>query len=198
MSRYLKFTGTIAALIILIAMTGTSCKKKQDQISAADTMTGNYFSVNQFMLDEWNTFAGEPFMISKSVKEGDKIDSSMTNSDTINWAPLVKTFAETDISDRKFLGQYKFSQFDDNADQTHNFFYEALDEDLFTRKLLITIDRFTSRVKGIYIETEEKDLFDDKIQKLYYKPLKTVQIQTDDKPLMGSKKYTVVQYEFLR
>jgi len=196
-SRYLKFTGTIAALIILVAMTGTSCKKKQE-VSAADTMSGNYFSVNQFMLDEWNTFAGEPFMISKSVKEGDKIDSSMTNSDTINWAPLVKTFAETDISDRKFLGQYKFSQFDDNADQTHNFFYEALDEDLFTRKLLITIDRFTSRVKGIYIETEEKDLFDDKIQKLYYKPLKTVQIQTDDKPLLGSKKYTVVQYEFLR
>ncbi|MCW3122693.1 MAG: hypothetical protein JWQ38_2185 [Flavipsychrobacter sp.] len=198
MNRYIKYSGVVIVLLSVAAMSATSCKKKKDKVEAADTLTGNYFSINQFLIDEWNTFQGQPFMISKTVKEGEKVDSSLTNSDTISWAPLVKVFAVTDISDRKYLGQYKFSQFDDNADQTHNFFYEAIDEDLFTRKLLITIDRFTSKVKGIYLETEKKTLFDDRVQKLYYKPLQTVQIQTDDKPLLGSKKYTVEQYEFIR
>ena len=184
-------------LIVPFMMVAPSCKKKQDK-GAVDSIAGNYFSINQFMLDEWNTFAGEPFMISKSVKIEGKLDSTLTNSDNLNWGPIVKTFSETDISDRKYLGQYKFTQFDDNADHTHNFFYEALDDDLFTRKLLITIDQFTSKIKGIYVETEKKTIFDDDVQKLYYAPLKTVQIQTDEKPLMGSKKYTVTEYTFLR
>jgi hypothetical protein len=185
-------------LLLLFMMAHTSCKKKAGKEPMADTVTGNYFSINQFMLDEWNTYAGEPFMINKIVKEDGKTDSSMTNSDIINWGPLVKTFSETDISDRKYLGQYKFTQFDDNQDATHNFFYEAIDEDLFTRKLLITIDRNSGKIKGIFIETEAKSIFDDVNQKLYYAPLKTVQIQTESKPLLGSQKHTVEQYEFMR
>ena len=155
--------------------------------------------MKQFMVDEWNTFAGEPFMIVKVItKDKGKPDSSLTNSDTINWAPIVKLFADADISDRKFLGQYTFTQFDDNTDGTHNFFYEANDEELFTRKFLLTIDQFTAKVKGIYIETEKKTIFDDCVQKLYYAPLKTVQVQTDDKPLIGGKTHNVVQYDFIR
>ena len=183
---------------MLLLIANTSCKKKVVK-EADSTIAGNYFSINQFMLDEWNTYAGEPFMISKTVRINDgKTDSFITNSDTISWAPLVKAFSETDISDRKYLGQYKFTQFDDNADETHNFFYEAIDEDLFTRKLLITIDRYNSKIKGIYIETEKKSFLEDVVQKLYYAPLKTIQIQTESKPMLGSKKHTVVQYDFLR
>jgi len=187
-------------MLALLLLAGSfSCKKKEKAVKESTAnIVGNYFSINQFMLDEWNTFAGEPFMISKTIKTDGKTDSFLTNSDTINWAPMLKTFAETDISDRKYLGQYKFTQFDDNQDNTHNFFYEATDEDLFTRKLLITIDRQTARILGIYIETETKSVFDDVSQKLYYAPLKTVQIQTESKPLLGSKKYSVVQYEFRR
>jgi len=185
----------LAALLAAFA----SCKKKKVATNT-DIPQGNYFSINQFMLDEWNTYAGEPFMIKKTTKDGDKVDSSLTNSDVINWGPLLQIFRLTDISDKKFLGQYKFSQFDDKVDETHNFFYEAdeANEDLFTRKLLITIDAYTAKIKGIYIETEKKDLFDDCVQKLYYAPLKTVQIQTEDKPLMGSKTYVVETYDFLR
>lgn len=190
----MKFSGLLMVLLVVVA---AGCKKK-DVKKPEELLEGNYFSINQFMLDEWNTFAGEPFMIRKSVKEGEKIDSTLTNSDVLDWGALVKVFSETDISDKKYLGKYKFTQFDDNADRTHNFFYEAIEEDLFTRKLLITIDQFTNKIKGIYIETEKKDVFDDCIQKLYYSPLKTVQIQTSDKPLLGSKKYTVEQYEFIR
>jgi len=181
----------------MLAMTSQSCKKKEDK-SKEPPVIGNYFSIRQFALDEWNTFAGDAFVIQKTVRVNGKTDTSYTNSDTINWNPIFKTFFETDISDRKYIGQYKFTQFDDNADGTHNFFYQTDDEDLFTQKLLITIQGQSGLITGIYMETLRHSLFSDVIQKLYYNPMKTIQIITDEKPRFGSKKLTVVQYDFMR
>lgn len=199
MKKYFKYFGLVAGLLVI---TFGSCKKKEVK-EPSEVYNGNYFSIEEFALDEWNTFAGEPFVIVKTVKANGKTDSSYTNSDTINWAPIMKTFLETDISDKKYLGKYKFTQFDDNADDTHNFFYEAEDKDLFTQKLLITIDRYRTetggyKVKGIYIETLKNTAWSEQIQKLYYNPLKTIQMQTDDKPRVGKAKLTVVQYDFMR
>lgn len=196
MNKYVSFF--IASIgVLIIAFSG--CKKKETVPDEFKNEKGHYFSISQFALDEWNTFAGEPFVIVKSVRVNDnKPDSSFTNSDTINWAPIIHTFMETDISDRKYLGKYKFTQFEDNNDGTHNFFYETSDEDLLTQKLLITIDQFTHKVRGIYIETLKNTAWSETIQKLYYSPLKTIQIITDERPRVGKKKLTVVQYDFMR
>jgi hypothetical protein len=96
------------------------------------------------------------------------------------------------------LGKYKFTQFEDNQDDTRNFFYEALDEDLYTRKLLITIDQYNQMVRGIYIEAIDKTIFDEKMVKLYYKPMSRIQIQEIETPMFGEKKHTVTEYEFIR
>lgn len=184
-----------AALLFVSAL--TSCKKKSETENF-DNLEGNYFSIKQFELDQWNTWAGEPFLITKTVTINKKTDSSLTNSDTISWAPIFKAFAETDISDRKFLGKYNFNQFDDPQDGTHNFFYQAKDEDLFTQKLLITIDKVNNKVRGIYIETFKKYFGGERTEKLYYNPMKTIQIQTDDRPMLGSKKFTVTEWTFMR
>jgi hypothetical protein len=184
-------------IILLLSVCILSCKKKEEGEDYSK-VRGNYFSIRQFALDEWNTFQGEPMVIVKTVKTNGKTDSSYTNSDTLNWNPIFETFFKTDISDRKFLGKYNFNQFDDNVDQTHNFFYQAIDRDEYTQKLLITIDQQTQKVTGIYIETLEHTFWDDKIQKLFYSPMKTIQIQTDDKPKFGSKKYSVLQYDMMR
>ncbi len=195
MNYHIRNYGILA--FILLSIISLSCKKKTEQDEFAN-VNGHYFSIGQFGLDEWNTFSGEPMTLLKTVKVGEKIDSSYTNTDSLDWTPILKTFFETDISDRKYLGKYKFTQFDDNEDETHNFFYEANDDDLFTRKLLITIDQYTNKVKGIYIETFKKKFGGEVTEKLYYKPMKTIQIQTDERPTVGSRKYTIVQYEFLR
>ena len=184
-------------LLVLLAM--ASCKKKEKAAVDTTDIKGNYFSIKQFALDEWNTFSGEPFLIEKSVRiNNGKPDSSMTNSDTISWAPIFKAFFDADISDRKFIGKYTFTQFDDREDETHNFFYQANDEDLFTQKLLITIDDVSSKVKGIYVETYKMTFMNTTVQKLYYSPMKTIQIQNDEKPMLGSKKFTVTEYTFMR
>ena len=195
MKKHIKSYGILLFVLFTII---SSCKKKAEKDPYADVQ-GHYFSITQFALDEWNTFSGEPMTLQKTVKVDGKVtDSSYTNTDSLDWTPIFKTFFETDISDRKYLGQYTFTQFDDNQDGTHNFYYEANDKDLLTQKLLITIDQYTNKVKGIYIEKFKKTFGNEITQKLYYKPLKTIQIQTDERPMLGSKKYTIVQYEFLR
>jgi len=188
----------VLLVITLAVILFSACKKKVTKDPYAD-VEGNYFSIRQFGIDQWNTYAGVPFTIQKTVKIGNKTDSSFTNSDTLNWGDeIFKTFFETDISDRKWLGQYTFTQFDDNQEGTHNFYYKANDPEMFTQKLLITIDGINNKVKGIYIETYKKTIFDECKQILYYDPMHTVQIQTDDKPAIGSRKYKVVEYYFMR
>ncbi|MES2702395.1 MAG: hypothetical protein V4649_07140 [Bacteroidota bacterium] len=197
MKKQLTYIGVIA--VAVFTLLSGACKKKQVK-DPYTSLEGNYFSVRQFVLDEWNTFSGEPFVLVKTIKIGDKTDSCYTNSDTLDWSRLFKVFFATEISDRKYLGKYNFTQFEDNDDFTHNFFYEAKEDvdDLFTRKLLITIDAYSKMVKGIYIETEKKTLLSTTIQKLYYRPMKTIQIQTTEKALFGDKKHTVEQYDFQR
>ncbi|NDC42514.1 MAG: hypothetical protein EBZ77_13370 [Chitinophagia bacterium] len=156
---------------------------------------GSYFSINKYIIDEWQTHAGEPITFLKSVKMNGKLDTSYTNVLQMDWKPVLSVFSATDISDRKFLGKYTFSQFEDNFDNTLNYMYVADREDLFTQKLLITIDNRSRKVKGIYIETLKSNFFGETRQKLFYSPARTIQIQQYDKPLIGAKKDLVVSYE---
>ncbi len=184
-------------LLSLFCLALQSCKKKKEEDPYAD-VKGHYFSIRQFAQDEWQTFHGQAFTILKTVRENKKTDSSYTTSDTLNWGNIFKTFFETEISDRKFLGQYTYSQFDDNQEGSRNFYYKANDDDMFTQKLLITVDQVNNKVRGIYIETFKKTLWGETKQNLYYAPMKTIQIQTDEKPMVGARKYKVVQYYFMR
>lgn len=186
-------------LAVLAVFSISACREDKKKAEEYSDVKGSYFSVRQYALDQWNMWYGEPFLIVKTVRVNEgRYDSSYTTSDSINWAPIFKTFFATDISDRKYLGKYKFTQFDDPQDETHNFFYEALEDDLYTRKLLITIDQYNQRVRGLYIEAVENSMGDNKIIKLYYKPMKRIQIQETETPLLGAKKHTVTEWEFIR
>ncbi len=185
-------------LIAFSALLFQSCKKKKAEADPYADVAGHYFSIRQFTQDEWRTFGGQAFTILKTVRENKKTDSSYTTSDTLNWGNIFKTFFETEISDRKYLGQYTYTQFDDNQEGTRNFYYKANDEDMFTQKLLITANQENNKVMGIYIETFKKTIWGETKQNLYYAPMRTIQIQVDEKPTVGSRKYRVTQYYFMR
>jgi len=174
-----------------------SCK--EDENKSVNTDEGTYYSIRQFAQDQWNYNMGAPFVILKTVRvNGGKVDSSYTNSDTLNWGHIFDLFFQCDISDPSFLGKYKYSFFEDEEQDTYDVFYEALDEDLYTKKFLVTASQENKLIRGIYIEASEKTPFNDKIVKLYYKPMKRIQIQVTDKPLFGKKKHVVTEYEFIR
>lgn len=189
-------SGLFIALVLSVLFAGC----KEDELPAEySNITGNYFSIRQYTLDQWNIYSGEPFLIQKTVRVNDgAYDTTYTNSDTLDWGQIFNIFFKTEISDRKFLGKYKFTEFNDDHDETHNYFYEALDDDLYTRKLLIAVDQYTQKVKGIYIEAADNSPLEDKLVKLYYKPMRRIQIQTLVKPVFGKEKHTVTEYEFER
>ena len=159
---------------------------------------GTYFSIKQYILDEWESHMGETLAFTKTIRQNGKTDTSYTNVELMNWPEILEPFIASDISDKKFLGKYTFSQFDDEMDNTHNLMYMANGDEMFVQKLLITLDATTIKVRGIYIETHKKVLWSTTTKKLFYSPVRTIQIQEYSKPLLGSKKEIITQYEVVR
>ncbi len=174
------------------------CKEKTPG-SEHKSEDGTYFSMRRFAQDQWTTHLGEPILLMKTVRVDDGItDTSYASSDTLNWGEIFAYFFKAEICSPEFLDRYKFSQFEDDMDDSYNFFYEALEQDLYTRKLLLTTERENMMAKGIYVDAVEKSLLSEKNIKLYYKPMKRIQIQVTEKPMFGKKKHTVTEYEFMR
>ena len=184
-------------LLISVSLFSASCKQKVLPGDQFKDEKGTYFSIKQFSLDEWTTHIGEPVVFRKTVTQNGKSDTEMTHIDKMDWRPILAEFVAADISDKKFLGLYTFSQFDDDFDNTHNFLYVADNKDLYTQKLLISMDIRSMKVKGLYVETFKHSFFNERVQKLYYSPVKTIQIQEYNKPWLGSKKDLVITYDAL-
>lgn len=185
-------------LFVLISVIGLSSCKEKTQLDLLTEEKGTYLSIKKYILDEWETHAGEPLVFKKTVTENGKKDSSVTNVERMNWPEVLDPFIASDIGDKKYLNKYTFSQFDDETDNTHNLMYVANGEELFTQKLLVTVDITTGQIRGIYIETFKKILWSSTTRKLFYSPLRTIQIQEYNKNLLGMKNEKVIQYDVVR
>lgn len=175
----------------------TSCKNagKKPETTSADGP--GYFSIKQFIADQWDTYRGQPFGLQKIVYIDGKSDTSFVSAYDMDWGTVFKTFFETDISDPKYIDRYQFSSFPDEATMTQNFFYEAKEDDLFTRKLQISADDVSHKVRSIYIETAKNGQWSKFSQKLFYMPLKIISIQEFEWAKTGPTKELRVEYRFL-
>ncbi len=183
-------------LFITIAIAFCSCAPKNKDkapVNPGDT----YFSIKQFIVDQWNTYHGQPYSIQKITYLNGKSDTVMLHALSMDWAPIFKVFFETDISDPKYLGRYRFTMFEDNATITNNYYYEAKDDKLFTRKFQISADEFTNKVRSIYVETEKKSRWNTVTQKLFYIPVKTISIQEYEWSTGAEPKEMRIEYHFL-
>jgi len=185
-------------VISLILLTAVSCKKKQaDTTKNQAQIDGGYWSIIEFGKDQWKTFHGQPFSLQKIVTVNGKTDSTYLSAYDVDWGEILKVFFESDISDKKFIDHYNFSSFDEDVTATHTFYYEAKDPDLFTRKLQISIDPTTNRIVSIFIETQKSSQYDGSSHKLYYAPLKVIQIQDFDNTHTGKPVERLTEYRFL-
>lgn len=174
-----------------------SCKTEKKSTPIEDSSQGTYFSVKHFAVDQWNTYRGQPYGMVKLVDMDGKTDSSMLNAYSMDWGAVFKVFFDADISDPKYVGRYRFDMFEDNATTTRNFYYEALEEHLFTKKFQVSADQFTDKVRSIYIETEKKSKWGTVTQKLLYIPMKTISIQEFEWSTGGAHKDMHIEYKFL-
>ncbi len=185
-------------LTVMLVFILVSCKPKQNDKAVEELAEkGTYFSIKQFIADQWSLYHGQPYGLQKIVYLNGKVDSAMVSAYDLDWAPIFKVFFETDISDKKFLGKYDFSKFADDATMTHNFFYEANDPKLFTRKLQISADNVNNKIRSIYIETQKQGQWSSKTQKLFYMPVKVISIQEYEKTAPNTVKELRIEYRFL-
>lgn len=183
-------------LVLLAVITLFSCNKPDENSPAATELEGNYFSIKQFAMDQWSTYEGQPYTLEKVVQMNGKKDTTYISALDMDWASVLKVFFDSDISDKKYLERYNFSLFEDDATLTRNFYYEAKEKELFTRKLQIAADEETNKIRSIYIETAKNGTLNDLNQKLYYVPMKLIQIQEFEKSKTGPDKDIRIEYRF--
>lgn len=167
----------ISALAVLILYVLVSCNKKEAGNTVNSENSGTYFSIKQFAADQWRTYYGQPYGMVKITYNNGQPDSSYTNTFKVDWGTILKTFFETDISDRKYIGHYTFSAFTDEATGTKSYYYEANEDNLPARKLQIMFNKANGRISSVYVEAEKNVGGGKRMQRLYYRPLKLISIQ---------------------
>ena len=194
--KVLKRYRFFAAFALLLTVVLPACKEETPEERMMRMGIG-YFSINQYLYDQFKNYDGRPITILKTIKLKDKEDTVYTNSEKFDWTEVLDVLKETDISDKDLLGHYKYRQYVDDATKTINFYYDAQDDYLLTRQLLIVADEFTYHIRSIYIETIEHSMvFGDKKQFIFYVPLKHLQIQETKAPVFGQKSRKVASYYF--
>ncbi len=181
---------------MLLLVCAVGCRERQHAVTEQAVNTeGNYFSVRQLAADQFRNFRGTPFVIEKIMSLNGQYDSVLINSYNADWESVLQTFFAADIGDEKYIDRYKVDVFNDGMGALV-LFYTAGDEKLFTRTLQVRIDAVTHRVLSVFIETGKKSFWNEETQKLYYTPMKLIQIQEYSKPLIGQKKDLHVIWRF--
>lgn len=184
---------TIFAAFLVFVM--SSCSKSG---SVKETAAGgNYFSIIEFAQDQWHLHRGQPRSIVKKVYFDGKVDSVYTNAFEVDWASILKVFFETDISDTRYIGQYDFSAFEEETTTSKGFYYEAKNDKLYTRRIHITSDYFSNKVRSVYIEAEKSDRMGTRSLKLYYEPLQSISIHELETSKTGQRKELRAVYEYM-
>ncbi|WP_162902799.1 hypothetical protein [Taibaiella koreensis] len=186
-----------------------ACKEKQNSASTEEKATTGqeppqktgdttetYFSITDYFNDQWKNRNGDPYTLLKIVETNGRRDSAYVPLDGVLWGRLRAYFDAADISDKKYLGWYKFDMFTDETTETTHLHYEAVAADLFLRKMDISADMVTNLVKSIYMETSRQQ--DGRLvrQKLQYMPDRIFQIQILGSEKGNITKDTLLEYRF--
>lgn len=186
-------------LIVVIALSLFACKEKQKSGSDEEEKAGEeatYFSITDYFVDQWNNRRGNPYVLLRVVTLNGKSDSAFVNLDSTLWFGLRAKFDAADISNKKFLGQYKFDMFDDATTETTHLHYEAQSPELFMQKMDIAADMFTNLVNSVYIETRQEKGNLSRTQKLQYIPDHIFQIQEYERSPGVPEKNLRMEYRF--
>lgn len=186
--------------LLFLVVTLASCSGKYSGDNGAedsvDSIGATYFSMRDFVRDQWNINKGQPYTFIKIVTKNGKKDSTMVSAFKMELGDIMEKFVKTDIGERKFLGKYSFSMIDDSLSATRSYYYEANEPELYTRKLQIITNPNNNFIKSIFIEAAEKKGWERTAVKLYYAPNKIIQIQEHIESRTGSSDDIKTEYIF--
>ncbi len=191
--------GPLSLLAGTLLLAGCGISPTQEE-AAGKNVEGlpTYFSMKAFILDQISLLKGQPYTLQKIVKLNGKTDTSIVALQTEDWSPVYAAFQDAEIGLPKFTGRYNFTQFHEDITRTEQFVYEAKEEKLPVRRLMIAINDETAKVTSVLAETEKKNFWGGEKKRLFYSPLKTILIQEDATAKVGADKTFSVEYRFLR
>ena len=141
---------------------------------------------------------GQPYTLERTTVLNGIRDTGIVTINDVPWGSIMKDFLAADIGDPKFLGQYEVSSFVEANTNTDQIVYEATDPRLFTRLFTVALNHETKRPVSIFAETSRGNAWSRREQKLYYAPLKIIQIQEFVASRVGPDKTSRVEYKFQR
>lgn len=184
--------------LMFIGLLCSACKKnKVDEKAIAAANGETYFSIRQFAKDQFNTYWEQPFSFQRITKLNEQADTAIVTTASINWEDVLAPFFAADIGKINLLGQYEFSIINEEATVSKIYHYQAKNPELHTQQFQVVTDPFNDRVKSIYIETKEKHWWKETTEKLYYAPLKVIQLQTFESKLIGKSEQKLLEYRFM-
>ena len=186
---------TAVAIVLVSVLAGCTNRAAEKAETAAEE--GTYFSLRQYARDLWQTYHNQPITFEKTVRLNGRADTSYENIYQVDWASVFEAFFSAEISDPKYLGRYGFQVFDDESTGLRTYAYEALEPALTTRLMHISTDPVTQKIRSIYIETERKDDLGSQSRKLFFAPLRVIQIQEREDSRTGPGRELLVRYRFL-
>lgn len=159
----------------------------------------SYFPLTYYIREQYALYFGEPFMVERILTLNGKRDSSLIRAGDADWAAIVQPFFTADISPKRFVGKYEYSQFDDLATSQRIRSYEAKEPGLRTRQLLVNTDLENDHlVRSVFIATREESFWSTREQKLYYMPGRHISISETTRSRLGPDKDLHAEYRILR
>ena len=159
----------------------------------------SYFPLTYYIREQYALYFGEPFIMERILTLKGERDSSVVRAATADWAAIAQPFFTADISPKRFIGRYEYSEFDDLATSQRIRSYEAKEAGLRTRQLLVNTDLENDRlVRSIFIATRENSFWNTREQKLYYLPGRYISIGETVRSRLGPDKNLRAEYRFLR
>ncbi len=187
-------------LLVVAGCLLTACKLPAPSSGKADQRdtTATLFPMRPFALRQIGLLAGQPYTLRRTTVLNGQRDTAIVGLADMPWGALLRDFLAADIDRARLLDQYRFSQFPDAATSTVQYFYEALNPKLPTRLLTVATDKETKQIVSLYAETASGNFWGRREQKLYYAPLKVIQVQEQATSRLGPDKTSLVEYRFQR
>jgi len=174
-----------------------ACKSTTTDNNAAvagSDSTETYFSIRQFLNNQWTLLKVEPIVFLKIVEEDGKIDSTYVPLDSALFESISAPFIAGDISNPEFVGKYKYSASEDRSMDMIFLQYDALDETLICRNLLISASAESGRIATVYMETQHSSFWSTTIHKMTFTKTDAIVIREFSKSFMMSPDEKITSY----
>jgi hypothetical protein len=184
-----------------------ACKEKQKSATTeqkaapivplkVEDTTQTYFSIRDYLNEQWNLKKDNPYTLLKIVIANGKRDSAFVPFDSANWFAIMKPFYIADIGDKKYLGWYRFDSFEDEAAEEMHIHYEAIAPDTIMRKMDIAANRYSGMVNLVYMETRQKANNEIITRKMTYKRDDFIQVVESEKEEGKPAVQRVIEHRF--